>query len=166
MQFHLLATTACLTIYYDSGNEWLFLDWQGELTLAAVQEACVEVGYCLLQRPYPRVLNSNAQVTNVSLSVAAWLMTELTPHLKLAGVEHLAWVGSPALRGRSVAQLVVDWLGTETIALFYDLEEAVNWLQHIGPSRLTGHPLPPRLPATQVKLVQVVHRLVQTAARR
>lgn len=163
MQLHLLATTAHLTIYYDSGNDWLFLDWQGDLTLAAVQEACVEVGYCLLQRPYRRVLNNNAEVTNVSLSVTAWLVTEFMPHLQLAGIEHLAWVGSPCLRGRSVAQAVINWLSFGNSSLFYDLEEAVNWLQRLGSPSLTGYPLPQRLPATQAKLAQVVHGLARKA---
>lgn len=166
MQLHLLGTTPCLTIYYDSGNDWLFLDWQGELTLTAVQQACVEVGYCLLQRPYPRVLNSNAQVTNISLSVAAWLVAEFMPHAKLAGIEHLAWVSSPSLRGRSVVQTVVNWLSQANIDIFYDLDDAVNWLQHLALSPLPGDTLPQRLPATQAKLAQVVHGLAQKAAAR
>jgi hypothetical protein len=166
MQLHLLGTTPCLTIYYDSVNDWLFLDWQGELTLAMVQQACVEVGYCLLQRPYPRVLNSNAQVTDVSLSVAAWLVAEFMPHMKLAGIEYLAWVGSPSLRGRSVVQTVVNWLSQASIDVFYDLDEAVNWLQHLGPPNLKGASVPQRLSATQAKLAQVLHRLAQKAAAR
>jgi hypothetical protein len=164
MHLHLLATTAHLTIYYDSGNDWLFLDWQGELTLAAVQEACVEVGYCLLKRPYSRVLNSNVQVTNVSLSVAAWLVTELMPHLSLAGIDYMAWVGSSSLRGLSVAQLVIDWLSNGNIVLFYDLDEAFDWLQRRGSPSQTGQPLPQRLATTQAKLAQVVHGLAQKAA--
>lgn len=166
MQLHLLSTTPCLTIYYDSQNDWLFLDWQGDLTLVLVQEACVEVGYCLLERPYRRVLNSNAQVTDISLSVAAWLVAEFMPHTKLAGIEHLAWVGSPSLRGRSVVQTVVNWLAQASIDIFYELDEAVNWLQHLGPPTLTGDTLPQRLPATQAKLAQIVHRLAQKARAR
>lgn len=166
MQLHLLGTTPCLTIYYDSQNDWLFLDWQGDLTLVLVQEACVEVGNCLLERPYRRVLNSNAQVTDVSLSVAAWLVTEFMPHSKLAGIEHLAWVGSPSLRGRSVVQTVVSWLAQASIDIFHDLDEAVGWLQHLGPPTMPEDSLPQRLPADQAKLAQIFHRLAQKVAAR
>ena len=86
MQLQLLHQTTCLTIYYDQCNDWLYLEWEGELTLLLVQEACDALATCVLRRPYARVLNSNEQVTGITWDVAAWLATDFLPHLPLAGV--------------------------------------------------------------------------------
>ncbi|MGI4886217.1 MAG: hypothetical protein ACRYFR_14775 [Janthinobacterium lividum] len=163
MRLQLLRETNCISIYYDSLNEWLFLDWEGELTLPAVQAACLEVAYCFLPRPYARVLNSNAQVTGMSWSVAAWLAAEFLPHLALAGITQVAWVYSPSLRGRSVVQTVLSWLPGPVVSSFDDLDGAVTWLQHTRPGRAAGPPLP-RLPAAQAKLEGVVQGLYQKVA--
>lgn len=160
MRLQLLRETACVSIYYDSLNEWLFLDWEGELTLPAVQTACLEVAHCFVPRPYARVLNSNAQVTGMSWSVAAWLATEFLPHLALAGIAQVAWVCSPSLRGRSVVQTVLNWLPGPGVSSFDDLDGAITWLQHTRSERATGGVLP-RLPAAQAKLEKVVQELCE-----
>ena len=164
MQLHLLSKTTCLAIYYDSKNNWLFLDWEGELTLPAVQVACVELGRCFLHRPYPRVLNNNTQVTGVSWSVASWLVREFLLHLPLAGVEQVAWISSSSLLGRNMAQTVVNWLPWLTATLFDDMEAAVHWLQQCQLPGATGYLLPQRLPATQAKLAQAVQELQRKVA--
>ncbi|MVN77811.1 hypothetical protein GO988_15880 [Hymenobacter sp. HMF4947] len=164
MQLHLLSKTPCLSIYYDSKNNWLFLDWEGELTLPAVQVACVELARCFLHRPYPRVLNNNTQVTGVSWSVATWLVREFLPHLPLAGVEQVAWVSSASLLGRNMVQTVVNWLPWLSATLFDDLEAAVHWLRQVQTSGTTGFLLPQRLPATQAKLAQTVQELQRKVA--
>jgi len=161
MQLHLLSTTGCLAIHYDSSNDWLFLDWQGEVTLPDVQEACVALARCYLLRPYPRVLNSNAQLTGVNWKVASWLVTDFLLHMPVAGVEHVAWVCSPSLRGRHVVQTVVNWLPGPILNVFDDVEAAVNWLKHTRSAHPQGFILPQRPPATQAKLAQVVQALSQ-----
>lgn len=160
MRLHLLRETACVSIYYDSLNEWLFLDWEGELTLPAVQTACLEIAHCFLPRPYARVLNSNAQVTGMSWSVAAWLASDFLPHLTLAGVTQVAWVCSSSLRGRYVVQTVLNWLPGPAVTSFDDLDAAVTWLQHTCPERATGG-TPLRPPATQAKLEKVFQDFCQ-----
>ncbi len=164
MELHLLSKTTCLSVYYDSKNNWLFLDWQGELTLPVVQAACVELGRCFLHRPYPRVLNSNTQVTGVSWNVAAWLVREFLPYLPLAGVEQVAWINSTSLLGRNMAQIVVNWLPWLSATLFDDLEAAVRWLQHLQPASPPDYPLPRHLPATQAKLAQALQELQHNVA--
>jgi hypothetical protein len=160
MRLHLLSETTCLSIYYDSLNEWLFLDWEGELKLSDVQNACLEIARCFLHRPYARVLNSNAQVTGVSWSVAAWLVSDFLPHLSLAGITQVAWVCSTSLRGRYVVQTVLNWLPGPAITSFDDLDAAITWLQHTRPEG----PLesaPRHLPATQAKLEKVYQDMCQ-----
>jgi hypothetical protein len=159
MQLQLLHQTTCLTIYYDQCNEWLFLDWEGNLTLPLVQEACVALATCYLLRPYPRVLNSNEQVTSITWNVAVWLASDFLPHMALAGIEHVAWVYSTALRGQHVVQAILSWLPGPLIDAFDNVADAVAWLQRTQPK--PSGILPARLPAHQVKLAQEVEALLQ-----
>lgn len=159
MTLHLLRSTPTLAIYYDSWNEWLFADWQGELTLAAVQEACLELGECLLQRPYARVLNSNTQVTTAQWEVATWLAEEFFPYLSLAGVERLAWVCAPNLRGRNIAHAILNRLPILQLSLFDELDEAVSWLQRHSQEHRSGRNLPARPYTDQLQLTKAVQKL-------
>jgi hypothetical protein len=159
MQLQLLYQTTCLTAYYDQCNDWLFLDWEGELTLPLVQEACDELATCLLARPYARVLNSNEQVTGVTWNVAAWLVTDLLPYMALAGVEHVAWVYSPLVRGQHLVQTILGWLPGSLIEAFSHTAEAVAWLQRFRPTQQGL--LPMRSAATQAKLAQQVQAVRQ-----
>jgi hypothetical protein len=161
MRLHLLRNTPCLSIYYDTHNDWLFLDWKGELSLADVQVACLEISRCFMQRAYPRVLNSNLQVTGVSWSIVSWLALEFMPHLSMAGVEHLAWVCAPSLWGRTLVQRIANLLPKVTFTLFDDVTTAADWLQHTRLESTMGYILPQRPPSTQAKLAQQVERLKQ-----
>jgi hypothetical protein len=164
MQLHLLRQTSCLTASYDSRNDWLFLDWHGELTLPAVQEAALALAACFLHRPYPLVLNSNAQVTGISWSVATWLATDFLPHMKLAGIEHVAWVYSSSLRGQNLVYTVLSWLPGSLITAFGDVADAYAWLTHTRAGQPRGYLLPTRTPATQAKLSQEVQALSRRVA--
>lgn len=164
MKLHLLHQTKCLAIYYDSGNDWLFLDWHGDLTLQDTKEACVALAHCYLRRPYPRVLNSNAQLESVSWSIAAWLVADFLPHMSLAGVEHVAWICSATLSGRHVVQTIINWLPGFILNIFDDMEGAVGWLQHTRSTHPQGYAIPQRSPASQAKLAQEVRNLCQRAA--
>jgi hypothetical protein len=163
MNLHLLRQTTCLSIYYDLHNDWLYLDWQGEVTLPLVQQACLELAACYLHRPYARVLNNNEHVTEVSWSVSMWLVTDFLPYMSLAGIEHVAWVHSSSLRGHNLVTSVLNWLPGSLIAAFSTMAEAVTWLEHTC-TQPRGHLLPQRLPATQAKLAYEVHALRQRLA--
>jgi alpha-galactosidase/6-phospho-beta-glucosidase family protein len=160
MQLHLLRTTTCLSIYYDSSNNWLFLDWTGNLTLPAVQEACVAVAQCYLQRTYSRVLNSNLQVKGISWSVATWLGMEFLPYMAVTGVEHVAWVSASSLPGRNLVQTMLQWVSEPVLKLFDNTEEAIAWLQQAGSSQ-TEYLLPQQQATTQFQLVQGMQRMRQ-----
>ncbi len=161
MQLHLLRTTSCLAIYYDSCHNWLFLDWSGELTLPAVQEACVAVAQCYLQRTYSRVLNSNLQVTGISWSVATWLGSEFLPYMAVGGVEHVAWISAPSLLGRNLTQTVLKQVPGFVLNVFDNAEEAIAWLQQAPSTQLPGYILPQRQPDSQARLAQGVQVLRQ-----
>jgi hypothetical protein len=159
MHLHLLRRTACLTIYYDQSNDWLFLDWLGDLTLPVVQEACVELANCFLHRPYTRVLNSNEQVTGITWNVAAWLATDFLPYITLAGVEHVAWVYSPLVRGQHLVRTILSRLPNPVIDAFDNVSDAVVWLQHCPPT-MQGL-VPTRSLANQEKLEQEVQAFLK-----
>jgi hypothetical protein len=161
MNLQLLHAGPHLTVYYDSCNHWLYADWQGELTLPNVQDACLELARCYLHHPYPRVLNSNALVTSVSWDVRAWLTQAFIPAMGKSGIRQLAWVCAPALRGRQMAQELADRLPHLKLTLFTDLEEAVAWLQRTKPAPNPGGTLPLRLPATQARLNRAFLHLSQ-----
>jgi hypothetical protein len=164
MRLHLLKKTPHIAIYYDTQNDWLFLDWIGELTLTDVQNTCLEVSRCFLHRAYPRVLNSNLQVTNVSWSAVGWLTLDFMPQLAPAGVERIAWICSPSLWGRSVVQRIVGLVPQVSISLFDEVEAAADWLQHTRLEYAKGYLLPQRAISDQAKLVQQVEALKQKVA--
>lgn len=148
-----------MDIYYDSWNDWLFADWRGELTLAAVQTACLHLTQCLLKRPYAHVLNSNAQVTTAQWEVAGWLAQDFLPSLALACVEKLAWVCSPNLRSRNIAHTVLHQVPQLRLALFDELDEAVDWLQQNRQDYVSGCGLPLRRATDQARLEQAAQAL-------
>lgn len=162
MTLHLLRSTPTLAIYYDSCNDWLFADWQGALTLPAVQAACLDLTHCLLQRSYAHVLNSNAQVTAVEWEIAGWLTQEFLPALSPAGVTRLAWVCAPSLRGRNLAHTILHQRPLLQLAIFDELDEAVDWLRHHRLEYVSGCGLPLRPAADQAQLEQAAQALART----
>jgi hypothetical protein len=164
MNLHPLFQTSCLSAHYDLRNDWLYLDWQGELTLPAVQQACMALANCYLQRPYSHILNSNEQVTGVNWNVALWLATEFLPHMSLAGIQHVAWIYSPSLRGQHLVHTVLSWLPGSLITTFDDVADAYAWLKHTRVGQPRSYLLPERTPAIQAKLTQEVQALYERVA--
>jgi hypothetical protein len=161
MNLRHLCSASQVEIYFDTFNKWLFIDWEGNLTLDVVQHACLEIARCYLQHPCPRVLNSNVQVTSITPDVAAWLADEFMSALSLAGVEQLAWVVAPTLRGRNVALDAIYRLANTAVHVFEHLEEAVTWLQHTTPLSEGGCSLSPQLSESAEQLTQRVAALAQ-----
>lgn len=144
MDLLLLRTNPYFSAYYDSQNDWLFVDWRGYLTLAAVQMACLELADVYQQRAYTRVLNSNTQVLGAHWDAANWLSREFLPQLRLAGIEHLAWVCAPSARGYNMACSIARQWPQLPITLFDDMELAVVWLQRMRLSFGAKYVLLPR----------------------
>jgi hypothetical protein len=162
MNLQHLCSARCAEVYYDQTNDWVFVDWSGELTLQAVQHTCLGIARCFLDHYYPRVLNSNAQVTRVTWEVAQWLGSEYLPALSLTGVEQMAWVVPPALRVRNQVLTTVNLFPHTAISLFDDVEAAVAWLQQTAPPPLTtGCALLGRLYSDEQKLRHLVDNFEQ-----
>jgi hypothetical protein len=156
MNLKFLCSAPHVTIYFDSWNNWLYVEWEGELSLQAVQYACLEVAQCFVKHAYPRVLSSDAQVTSLPWEAVPWLTTHFFPYLELAGIEQLAWVHAPIVRGLSLATQVMQQLPHLNIGLFADIEEATNWLQQTNPAYVSGSALVPRSLDEETLLAQTV----------
>jgi len=163
MNLRLLCAAPQVDIYFDSFNDWIFIDWTGELTLPVVQNACVHIAHCFLQHPYPRVLNNNTYVTGLSWSIAPWLIRDFLPHLRLAGVKQLAWVCSPSLPGLSMVQTAVTWLPQLAIGVFGDVADGASWLERSRQVDGLMYPYPARSAATQAALAWEVQELARKA---
>jgi hypothetical protein len=164
MRLHQLHCTPCLTIYYDLRNDWLYLDWQGHVTLPLLQEACLQLAQCFQRRPYARVLNNNEQVTGFNWSIGPWLVTNFLPHMPLAGIKQVAWVPSATLQGKSMMQLILNLVVGSLITCFTDLPSAVVWMKQTRPQQEPDYLMPQHTPATQAQLAAVVQALYQRRA--
>lgn len=162
MHLQHLYSALCADIYFDKTNEWVFIDWAGELTLETVQHTCLDIARCFLDGYYPRVLNSNAQVTGIAWEVSAWLASEFLPVLSLTGIEQMAWVVAPSLRARNNVLSAVNLFPHTAISLFDDVEAAVAWLQQTAPAPLSlGRAPQGRSYADEYKLRYIVQNFAQ-----
>ena len=161
MNLKKLREASHVTIYFDSWNNWLYLDWHGELTMPAVQHACLDIARCYLRHSYPRVLNSSTQVTHIDWQVPAWLADQFLPVLRRVGVEQLVWVYGPTLWARDMAHETLNRFPSLGITLFGDMEEAVAWLQQTQPDYSSGCALPPRSLAASNELAALLNKLAE-----
>ena len=155
MNLQLLQETSNVSIYYDHANQWLFLDWRGDITLALAQDSCLAVAQRFLATSHTRVINSNTGVTSMDHDVPAWLAREFLPYLRLAGIKHVAWVYSPNLRVKCYTDAALYTLDAPVVNLFDDVESAFTWLRgaqnfpdetaHPPASPARHHELGPRL---------------------
>jgi hypothetical protein len=160
MNLQPLCATPTLSVYYDMCNNWLFLEWEGELTLQSIKRDSLAIVRCFLGHNYARVLNSNAYLTSVDWDVANWLMRNMVDFLSLASVKQFAWVHAADLRGRDMAEDIMQQLPQELqIALFADIEQAVTWLQKTGVDYPSGCATLPRPAELEARLVELVRTL-------
>jgi len=129
MNLQLLTTMPALSIYYDTKNDWLYLDWQGDLTLQEVQAGCFAVAQCFLTNNYTRVLNDKSNVTSFPHEVASWLTTDFLPYIQLTSIQYIAWTYSPGVDTWSLAENVLRQVTKPVVAVFDDLESAYAWLK-------------------------------------
>ncbi len=166
MNLQSLFTTPNVSVYFDAANNWLFLEWEGDLTLARVQAACREIAQCYLIKSYDRILNSNLRVTSATTDITGWLASTFMPALDLAGVRQLAWVLAPTLCGRTVVLDTLARCQHMGINLFEDVEGAVSWLQQNRPYAAPGSSLgylAPR-PSAETRMREHFQRMTQQLA--
>ena len=128
VDIELVAETSSVLIYYDNPNNWLYVDWYGDLTMASVQESCLVTAQYFLTRKCTRILNDNTNVTGVTPDVGMWLSNQYVPHMQLAGVEYMAWVLSSNFNTQCITDIALHNLSSPVVALFNDIASAYSWL--------------------------------------
>ena len=127
MPSQLLFVTSCLRASYKPSQNVLYLDWQGSLTLSAVQVASAQVAQLGLAQRYPRVLIGTQHVRAVGYDITNWLAPSILPGLCLLGASQVAWVYQDSLEGAALARCFSAGL-TLLTCLFTDTALAVAWL--------------------------------------
>jgi len=129
MDLHLLTESSTLGLYQDVENEWLYLDWRGDLTLPIVREGCMTVSKYFLQGNYSKVLNDNTNIMSLTADVSPWLATEFLPYIVVGGIKYIAWVYAPNLNTQHYTHIALSGLKAPIVALFSDVATAYGWLK-------------------------------------
>lgn len=150
MSLLLLTETPHLSLYEDAENGWLYMDWQGHLTLPAIQQSCLLISQHFLQRSYTKALNDNTNVLSMAPDVSPWLATEFLPYTVLGGIQFIAWVYSPSMSTQTYTDIALFNLEAPVVALFSDTASACGWLM------TARFPTPtPETPETQKMLQEL-----------
>lgn len=147
MVLHPLLETSCLTIWHDSTNQWLYVEWTGDQSLETIQECCQ---YALAHLPlgqYTKILNDSTQATGNWAEAAQWLGKELFPQLATLGLVHMAWIYAADFNSRFAIDSTLRCATGLSIVTFDDMDAACAWLQQVdkGPKFPAGAPPVPVL---------------------
>ena len=132
MALRILHDTATLTISYDYANEWLQLDWHGNLDDESVMEGALKLLELLKQERCTKVLNDNTHITGLWADAAKWGSDVFLPMLHEAGCRYFSWVYSPERYSQLSAELVVQRTTSGIVIMtFRDLHTAAEWLRQM-----------------------------------
>ncbi|WP_303311254.1 hypothetical protein [Hymenobacter sp. BT730] len=131
MAQRILYDVPSLTIAYDYTDEWLYLDWQGNLTDEEVMKGALKLLELLRQERCTKVLNDNTHLTGLWADAARWGGEVFFPQLQEAGCRYFAWVHSPERYSQLSAQLAIQHTAAGIVFLtFQSLPTAAEWLRH------------------------------------
>jgi len=132
MTLHTLYDTPSLTISYDHGNDWLYLDWHGNLNDELVMAGALKLLELLELHKCSKVLNDNTRITGLWADAAKWGSEVFFPQLHEAGCRYFSWVYSPERFSQLSAQLAAEHTTAGiTIMTFQNLDTAAEWLQRM-----------------------------------
>ena len=132
MSLQLLLNEPHIAISYDHLNEWLYVDWQGDQSLASVQQGGHDILRLLVQQGCQKVLNDNRHVTSMWSDAAEWAGIDWFPTIMEAGLRYFAWVYSPNIYSRLSTDLTLQFThGNAIIATFDDMDTARAWLAQV-----------------------------------
>ncbi|MFD2787284.1 hypothetical protein [Hymenobacter rubripertinctus] len=121
-----------LTTEFDSQNNWIYNDWQGQLTTENVMQGSLGILTLLRHTRCPYVLNDNRTLLGSWKQANDWLEHTWVPQALEAGLRYNAHIVAPGVFGQASAEdfhLRVD--AHFQMRLFENLEEATAWLQEI-----------------------------------
>jgi hypothetical protein len=127
-----LFDTPGLSIYYDSLNRWLYVEWKGEHNAASAQTGGYEVLRCLQRQACSKILNDNSQVTSNWEKAAQWVGEYYYPRLAQLGVQYVAWVYPAHWAVRKSMDTAMRYVTNPQVVTFDELATAYAWLQQLG----------------------------------
>lgn len=132
MSQRILYDVPFLTISYDYADDWLLLDWHGNLDDDSVMAGALQLLELLKQERCTKVLNDNTNVTGLWADAARWGSDVFFPMLYEAGCRYFAWVFSPERFSQLSAELAVQRTTAGIgIMTFRDLSPAAEWLRSV-----------------------------------
>ncbi|RSK25237.1 hypothetical protein [Hymenobacter metallilatus] len=115
---------------FDPGNNWIYNDWQGLLSMEGIVEGCAGMLNILRHTHCPYMLNDNTRLQGSWKHANDWLATTLVPQVVEAGLRYYAHVAAPGVFGQASAEDLHLRVGTTfEMRIFETLEEAQEWLR-------------------------------------
>lgn len=127
---HLLFDAPHLTIWHDTTNQWLYVEWKGQQDLDLIKESC---NYVLQNVPltgYNKILNDSTLAEGNWTAASEWLGRELLPLLSTIGFTHMAWIYSTDFNSRFSIDSTLRCATGLAVVMFDDLDAAYTWLKH------------------------------------
>ena len=130
MANRILYDVPTLTISYNYTDEWLYLDWHGNLDDDSVMAGAIKLLELLKQERCTKVLNDNTHITGLWADAARWGSDVFFPQLHDAGCRYFSWVYSAERYSQLSAELAVEQTSAGIIIMtFRDLPTAGQWLR-------------------------------------
>ncbi len=130
MAQRILHETPNLTISFNYIDDWLYLDWHGNLDDEKAMAGALKLLELLPQERCAKVLNDNTHVTGLWADAAKWGSDVFFPQLYAAGCRYFSWVHSPERYSQLSAELAVQQTSAGiTFMAFNDLSTAAAWLR-------------------------------------
>lgn len=120
-----------LDIFYDPDSQILYADWKGYQSFDTGTAGCERILEYVEKYRITKVLNDNSNVRGLWMGAAEWAARIWFPRMKQAGMQHFAWVYSPAKFSQistdtALASMDPDAFGVE---VFYNKDDALAWLR-------------------------------------
>lgn len=130
MAQRILHDTSSLTITYNYADDWLYLDWHGNLDNEMVMAGALKLLELLPLERCAKVLNDNTRISGLWADAAQWGSDVFFPQLYAAGCRYFSWVHSAERYSQLSAELAVQQTTAGIIFMvFDDLVPAAEWLR-------------------------------------
>lgn len=131
-QFLTPTGTTFLTTEFDQQNNWIYNDWQGLLTLEAIQEGSHGILHLLKQTHCPYMLTDNRRLLGSWKHGNDWLEQVWIPQALAAGMTYYAHVKAPGVFGQASVEDMHLRVGSHLhLQLFDEMQEATDWLHEM-----------------------------------
>jgi hypothetical protein len=130
MALTLLFQESFLEIYLDDERSWLYLDWKGYQSNASVKAGCQRALEALIHYKLHKVLNDNTNALGIWIGAAPWLIFNLLPRARKAGLKWCAHIYGPSRLSRISADTALGLQDPDTADMkgFDEREAAIAWL--------------------------------------